>query len=64
MIDEALAAELLWLWDARNRQHLFELERREIDQYALGDFERAERAVDALLGRLSPAPAAPAGCAQ
>lgn len=52
VISEALRADLDWLWEERNRQHLFEIEDREIDRYADADFNRAERTLAQLIEQL------------
>jgi len=62
VIDDALRDELLWLWEQRNKQHLFELSSREINHYSPTHFDRAEVAIESLLERLAHAtrPASPA----
>jgi hypothetical protein len=52
VIDEELEEELNWVWEMRNRQHLFELG-SEFEFYSVEDQRRAGRAVSALLDRLS-----------
>lgn len=44
--------DLDWLWDMRNRQHLFELDSSEFEFYQRGDHGRAVRAVNALITAL------------
>lgn len=52
-IDGALADELLWLWDVRNKQHVHEIDASEFDAYTPEDYPRARAAVAALLGGLA-----------
>lgn len=55
-IGAALGPELVWVWDMRNRQHLFELTESEFEFYAVDDHYRAEAAVAELIKSLqSPA---------
>ena len=44
--------DLGWLWQMRNRQHLFELSEREFDFYSDDDHARAETAVAVLISGL------------
>jgi hypothetical protein len=52
IIDAALETELCWLWDIRNRQHLFELSDSEFDFYSVNDQRRAAKALSDLVTRL------------
>lgn len=61
VIDANLRDELAWLWDRRNRQHLYELADREIEHYMPKDLDRAERAVAAVIERLAASPQPAAG---
>jgi hypothetical protein len=51
-----LADDLKWLWDVRNRQHLFELTSSEFSFYSPEDQPRAESAVARLLEAFSARP--------
>jgi hypothetical protein len=44
-ITEELKAELDWLWDMRNQQHLYELTASEFSFYERSELERATKAV-------------------
>jgi hypothetical protein len=52
IIDSALESEICWLWDMRNRQHLFELSGSEFDFYDMSDQLRAVTAVAGLVRKL------------
>jgi hypothetical protein len=52
IIDASLETELCWLWETRNRQHLFELSDSEYDFYSIGDQRRAAKALSDLVARL------------
>ena len=56
VVSADLAAELLWLWDMRYRQHLQELSEREFEVYRPRDVGRAEAAVFALCAALPQTP--------
>ena len=49
MFDVALAADLTWLWDIRNRQHLHGLAEREFNVYTHDDHPHAESAIAKLI---------------
>ncbi len=49
VIKERNAADLHWLWEIRNRQHLHALTAREFDLYTSNDHPRAEATVAALI---------------
>lgn len=53
VIEEALLAEVLWVWDMRNRQHVYDLVHREFDAYVPGDHPRARAAVNGVLRALA-----------
>ena len=53
VIDASLRAELDWLWDARCKQHLFEIDHSEFYAYSPGDFDRATTATSKLIAALS-----------
>lgn len=61
VLDDAAAAELNWLWEIRNRQHLHGLQARDYARYAAEDHPRAEHAIANLVltlrGRSAPTPA-------
>ena len=48
-LDDSLRDDLLWLWDTRNRQHLYELDAPEFDVYSRDDHPRAEATVAKLI---------------
>jgi len=55
VISEALRAELDWLWDMRNRQHLYDVPDWEYDFYEYADYARAARTLGNLIRALSAA---------
>lgn len=54
-IDQRLHDELVWLWDMRNRQHVFEIDSSEFFAYQPTDFSRARTAVNGLIAGLTAA---------
>ena len=55
VVPQPLADELLWLWDMRCRQHLFELTFTEFDFYSMDHLARAERTLRDFAERLRAA---------
>jgi hypothetical protein len=53
IVSEKVKHDLDWLWDMRNRQHLFLAEAREIDHYGNEDYLRAAVALRALVDGLT-----------
>jgi hypothetical protein len=51
-IDAAAKVELDWLWDTRNKIHLFEIGEREFDSYSAADQMRAVLALRMLIATL------------
>lgn len=51
-IDEQLEKDLNWLWEQRNRQHLFEIPDREIETYSDADYRRADATIAGLIESL------------
>lgn len=47
-IDQNIKTELEWLWDIRNNVHIMLLEEREFNQYNIGHYNRAVRALISL----------------
>lgn len=52
IIDAELKADLDWVWDTRNNEHLFLVEIREHEHYKLPDYNRAIRALRKLRDQL------------
>ena len=52
IIDDALHEKLEWLWDYRNREHLFLVQEREYGHYTLKHYNDAIRAFTGLRGAL------------
>ena len=48
VITEETQADLIWLWDKRRNEHLYEVEVREYDHYEIKDWNRSVKAFDAL----------------
>ncbi len=53
IVSPKVKEDLDWLWDMRNRQHLFLAEAREIDHYGTNDYIRAATALHALVDGLT-----------
>lgn len=55
IIAEGLCADLDWVWEIRNRMHLFLLDESEynVGTYTAADYDRATRTIDALLASLT-----------
>lgn len=48
IIDNVLQADLDWVWDTRNNEHLFLVEIREHEHYKLSDYNRAVKTLRSL----------------
>lgn len=55
LLSDALAVDLAWLWEMRNRQHLQGLASRDFSVYQPRDLERGESAIWALCDTLKEA---------
>lgn len=53
IIDRMLREELMWLWDKRCRQHVFEINASEFYEYEEGDYARARAAINGLIRSLA-----------
>jgi hypothetical protein len=60
VVDDSLQDDLRWLWDTRNRQHLYELAAPEFDLYTREDHPRAESTLTRLIQVLQAHSVAPA----
>jgi NAD-dependent SIR2 family protein deacetylase len=52
MIDKHMQNQLDWLWDTRNREHLFLLDSPEYGHYKMDDYEKASKTIATLTKNL------------
>lgn len=64
IIDNRGKDELLWLWDARAASHVFLVEHREHEKYAITDYNRARKAYRVLGSSIETAELKARACAE